>query len=52
MLRFKVTGGGAGLGFNDFTAEGQMNTQHGNALTGGARGSGFNGDPFTLNRVN
>ena len=29
-----------------------MNTQHGNALTGGARGSGFNGDPFTLNRVN
>ena len=51
VLRFKITGGGGPGGFSDFTAEGQMNTQHGNTLSGGVRGSGFNGDPITLNRV-
>ena len=52
VLRFKITGGGGPGGFNDFTVDGQMNTTHGNTLSGGARGSGFNGDPFVLNRIN
>lgn len=51
VIRFKITGGGGPGGFLDFTAEGQMNTQHGNTLSGGVRGSGFNGDPIVLNRV-
>lgn len=53
VLRFKVTGGGGGLGFLDFNIEnGRMDTTTGNTLSGGARGSGFNGDPFVLNRTN
>ena len=50
ILRFKVTGGG-GFGFLDFEVEnGRMETP-GNRVTGSARGSSFNGDPFVLNRL-
>jgi hypothetical protein len=53
VLSFKVTGGGGGLGFLDFNVEnGRMDTTTGNTLNAGARGSGFNGEPFVLTRVN
>jgi PKD domain len=52
VLRCKVTQGGGGIGFLDFTLDGQMSTTDGNTLNGGIQGSGFRGDPFTLTRVN
>jgi PKD domain len=51
VLRFKITGGGGPGGFNDFTVDGHMDTATGNTLTGGARGSGFNGDPVRFDRT-
>jgi hypothetical protein len=51
-IRLKVTAGGGPGGLNDFTIDGDMNQTHGNALTGGARGSGFNGNAVTFTRVN
>jgi hypothetical protein len=51
VLRFKITGGGGPFGFNDFTVDGHMDTTTGNTLAGGARGSGFNGDPVVLTRT-
>jgi hypothetical protein len=47
-LRLKITRGG---GFLDFYFEGRMDTTTGNSLTGGARGSGFNGAAMRLDRV-
>lgn len=50
VIRLKITGGGGPGGFSDFTIDGRMDTSTGNTLTGGARGSGFNGNPAVLAR--
>ena len=50
-LRFKITKSGNPGGFDDFTVEGRMDTTSGNTLTGGARGSGFGGEPVRLERT-
>jgi len=49
VLRCKVTAGGGPGGLSDFTLDGQMQTT-GTTVTGGVQGSGFTGQPFTINR--
>lgn len=46
VLRFKITQGGS---FNDFTFTGQM-AQSGRSIAGSVNGSGFGGQPMTLNK--